>query len=273
MGRVCVLTVLAVLLAAGTGWAVEPDIKCESDKIKTAGKYAKCLLAAESKAVKKGVAQAEKIAKCDLKYNKKWDKIDAKAEAKGPPFCPTSGDKARVQARVIRDADEMAASVTGFKRVFVSSTAYSANLGGLAGADEKCQALADAASLGGNYKAWLSDNASSPSTTFVQATVPYILVDGTPIADDWADLTDGELANLLNKTEWGGSPPRELAAVWTDTTGAGGAVSGSLDCSGWTSDASAMATVGLWTIPVGWSLFTSFFDCDEGAFPIYCFEQ
>src|SRR5207248_2675590 len=44
------------------------------------------------------------------------------------------------------------------KRVFVTSVMYDGNLGGLAGADAKCQARATAASLSGTYKAWLSDD-------------------------------------------------------------------------------------------------------------------
>lgn len=113
MGRIGVLTVLAVLLAAGTGWAVEPDIKCESDKIKTAGKYAKCLLAAESKAVKKGVAQTEKLAKCDAKYEKKWGKIETKAVAKAPPPCPTTGDEAAIKVQVQQFVDDLLLSLGG----------------------------------------------------------------------------------------------------------------------------------------------------------------
>jgi cysteine-rich repeat protein len=44
------------------------------------------------------------------------------------------------------------------KKVFVSSQMYDGNLGGLAGADAKCQALADAANLTGTYMAWISTN-------------------------------------------------------------------------------------------------------------------
>ena len=45
----------------------------------------------------------------------------------------------------------------GAKRVFVSSTSSSANLGGIAGADSTCQTLANTAGLGGStWKAWLS---------------------------------------------------------------------------------------------------------------------
>src|SRR5215212_6677746 len=42
--------------------------------------------------------------------------------------------------------------------VFLSSITYDGNLGGLSGADAKCQGLAAVAGLPGIYKAWLSDD-------------------------------------------------------------------------------------------------------------------
>jgi Protein of unknown function (DUF1554) len=62
--------------------------------------------------------------------------------------------------------------------VFVTSQGFNGNLGGLAGADTKCQALADTAGLGGTYKAWLSDSTTDARNRLTQATVPYRLVDG-----------------------------------------------------------------------------------------------
>ena len=52
--------------------------------------------------------------------------------------------------------------------VFVTSQTFTGNLGGIAGADQKCQDLADAAGLPGIYKAWLADSdpASAPAQPF-----------------------------------------------------------------------------------------------------------
>ncbi len=52
-----------------------------------------------------------------------------------------------------------------FKVVFVTSTIYSADLGGIVFADAECQARADAAGLSGVFRAWLSDGMDSPLTT------------------------------------------------------------------------------------------------------------
>jgi hypothetical protein len=65
------------------------------------------------------------------------------------------------------------------KRVFVTSTVYTGNLGGSAGADDKCQERADAAGLGGTFKAWLSATGTGNSAfdRLSHASVPYVRVD------------------------------------------------------------------------------------------------
>jgi hypothetical protein len=120
-------------------------------------------------------------------------------------------------------------------RVFVSSHTYAGNLGGLDGADAECQALAKATKLPGSYKAWLSDDTGSPSTRFVHSTGPYQLVNGTTIANNWADLTDGSLRHAINKSETGGRPPGDKL-VWTRTQSDGtpNTPPDDDDCEGWT---------------------------------------
>ncbi|MGZ3454239.1 MAG: hypothetical protein ACXVEF_31830, partial [Polyangiales bacterium] len=80
---------------------------------------------------------------------------------------------------------------TANKVVFVTSTLYTGDLGGVAGADSKCQSAAAAASLAGTFKAWVSSATSSPSTTFVRTTGDYALPDGTVVAHGWSGLTSG----------------------------------------------------------------------------------
>src|SRR5262245_50165626 len=116
--------------------------------------------------------------------------------------------------------------------VFVSSQTYDGKLGGLRGADAKCQALAAAANLPGAYKAWLADATASPSTRFVKSSGPYQLVDGTTIATDWADLTDGGLQAPIDVTEQQGSPGGS-GEVWTNANPDGTKKSQS-HCANWT---------------------------------------
>jgi hypothetical protein len=118
---------------------------------------------------------------------------------------------------------------------FLSSSTHFGDLGGLTGADAICQGLADAAGLPGRYKAWLSDDTGSPSTRFMQATVPYRLTTGTKIAGNWADLTSGTLDAPLDVTETGGTAGR---VVWTNTN-ADGTVQDFQDCGNWLTGTSA----------------------------------
>lgn len=126
------------------------------------------------------------------------------------------------------------------KRVFVSSATYNGNLGGLSGADTKCQTLADAVPLGGTYKAWLSDSTTSAASRLTQSTLYYILVNGTRIANNWADLTSGDIDAPINVTETGAAPGSTPVWTNTNTNGAITSISTSLNCTNWTSSSSGV---------------------------------
>jgi hypothetical protein len=127
--------------------------------------------------------------------------------------------------------------------VFVSSETYDGNFGngqitlGHLAADAVCQQLAAGTGLGGEYKAWISgrvDGGPGPFhhgvvDRFAQSTIPYRLVDGTKVADDWADLTDGTLDHAINLTESGGALGNETR-VWTNTRSNGAAWDNSRNC-------------------------------------------
>jgi cysteine-rich repeat protein len=166
------------------------------------------------------------------------------------------------------------------KIVFVSSQMYTGNMGGLAGADMKCQTLAQAAGLPGTYMAWLSDATGSPSTRMTQSAVPYVLPNGTKIANNWADLIDGNLIAGINLTETNGAPPigntscagGGFPTVWTDTNTNGTLVAQGSSCSNWSSTnggsywGQANQTTGIWTAWCSGGL------CSWQS-PIYCFQQ
>lgn len=136
------------------------------------------------------------------------------------------------------------APVTGVsRRVFVTSTTWSGDLGGWLGADAKCNALAvDAGfiSVGGlgSFRAYVSEGANHPAVRFRERNEAWRLASGAltfrnvksfattpttpPIEDERGQRLDGGLI-------WTG------AATWLETTGN--------DCSGWTSTTSG-GTVG-----------------------------
>jgi Protein of unknown function (DUF1554) len=102
------------------------------------------------------------------------------------------------------------------KIVFVTSGVYDGGLGGVSGADTICQAEAQAAGLSGTFKAWVSDDHESPGTRFTKNGSPYQLADGTVIAADWNDLTDGILSNPIHLDADGIAFPG-VQYPWTNT--------------------------------------------------------
>ena len=53
-------------------------------------------------------------------------------------------------------------------------------------------------------------------TRFVQSTIPYVLPDGTRVADDWSDLTDGTIAAAINVLADGTAPNGLPTTVFTN---------------------------------------------------------
>ncbi|MBW2432661.1 MAG: DUF1554 domain-containing protein [Deltaproteobacteria bacterium] len=96
--------------------------------------------------------------------------------------------------------------------VFVTGRRYKGNLRGLAGADRKCQRRAEAAGLSGTWTAWLSDGTENAIDRIPDGQ--YQLIDGTQVADDKADLTDGSLNNAINLDEFGN---QRTGFAWTGT--------------------------------------------------------
>ena len=165
--------------------------------------------------------------------------------------------------------------------VFVTSQTFTGELGGLAGADAKCQALADAAGLPGTFMAWLSDETGSPSTRMTRSKGPYVLPDGTVVADSWDALTVPPIAPLkaaITMTEAMGIPPMlpgckgfTCTMAWSNTKPWGDWAGVNGTCTNWTS-IEKLGSLGIWAaIDGSWS--------DSGSvgcfleFPLYCFQQ
>ncbi len=169
------------------------------------------------------------------------------------------------------------------KRVFVTSTKYNAGLGGTSGADAKCQSRADAAGLGGSWMCWLSKpGGPTPASRFNHFNGPYRLLDGTLVANNWADLTDGTLNHAISRDEFNQSVDSEY--VWTATK-PNGSVNpdswggcGNSICNGFTNGSTCLpcsgcggfggdcgSSSGNWTDTVC--------GCCDNVWRIYCFEQ
>jgi cysteine-rich repeat protein len=171
--------------------------------------------------------------------------------------------------------------VVNQKYIFVTSTVYSGNLGGLAGADTLCNTRAAAGALPGTYMAWLSDNTGSPSTRMTKAIVPYVLPNGVKVANNWTDLTDGGLIAAVNVTELKGAVPTTgfcgpgEAPVWTNTNANGTQANANNSCANWTGGAGGSIWGFATRIDGGWTSWCSGGACINAAFlaPIYCVQQ
>lgn len=115
--------------------------------------------------------------------------------------------------------------------VFVTSLAYTADLGGLEGADEICAFEAEAAQLPGKFRAWLSSS--------TEDAIDRITGDGP-----WHDLQGNRLFN--NHAHLRTAPLRPIEVdpfgeekfwshVWTGT-GVGGRLRSAGTCGDWTSE-------------------------------------
>src|SRR5258706_2338843 len=110
----------------------------------------------------------------------------------------------------VRDSDVRDSSVTVDTsldcsitqgRVFLTSTMYDGDLGGVRGADAQCMARANAAGLGGAWRAWLSDSITPASAHIADAPGGYFLLDGTFVAAGLAALESGDLSHAIDLTE------------------------------------------------------------------------
>lgn len=165
--------------------------------------------------------------------------------------------------------------------VFVSSVRYDGALGGLSGADKKCQQLAEKAGLQGTYRAWLSDGENTPMMRFKHG-LPYVRIDKQPVADDLIALqTPPTLRGPINMTE-GAQVIAENSdcadasdKVWTNLRRNGEPL-GELACARWTrSDGMAPAGGGIGSahaVDQAWSDSTCAYPCSM-PLRLYCFQQ
>ena len=162
------------------------------------------------------------------------------------------------------------APACGTRFIFVTSSTYNGNLGGLAGADAKCQTAATAGSLPGTYKAWLSDGTGIAGTRLTSTTLRFILPTSGQIARDFDDLTDSLLDQTININELGATVANG-ATVWTSTDGEGGGIGN--NCTNWTSGvAGPFGAVGLVGSTTSTWTFSTTVSC-TALNRLYCVQQ
>lgn len=177
------------------------------------------------------------------------------------------------------------APVIDGQTVFTTSKQYRGGLlGGVEGADAICMELASQAGLAGEFKAWLSQLDTSAADRLTHSTKPYILVDGTKVADSWNALLQFDLQHAIDRDEFGATLALDgTDAVWTSTRIDGQAFPWTpggtptenprLDCTSWSSLDGGVGMLGSWTATeAAWTATSSGIPCSESA-RLYCFEQ
>lgn len=151
----------------------------------------------------------------------------------------------------------------GRKRVFATQTTYTGNLGGVDGGDARCTSAAHLAGLGGDWRAWLSDDQVQAPARLSSAG-PWVLVGSG--AEVFANRTQlaGDPSVVINRDEFGTEAD---VKAWTGTS-AGGTGSGD-NCGGWTVSSGSSGTYGdtqgRWTDQ-------GLANCANPA-SLYCFEE
>jgi len=289
MLRIVLVTFLVVASALNGSPTHAQLSPCTAGKDKCVSKKAAAILKCYAKDDKAGLAPAD-VASCIQKAKDKFDGgtnpakgCFAKLEAKYPGDCLTTSDTPTLGAAVEAFTTvaycalhPLDASSACSKIVFLTSTNYpTGNVNGLVGADAICQTLASNAGLSGTFKAWLSTTTTSAASRLTHSTHPYRLVDGTLVANDWTDLTDGSISVSIHETESGASVAGEFA--WTNTNADGSA--DAYDCAGWTSSsASDLGEVGSTADTTAmWTKRAPYY-CDGSLFGgvlrgLYCIQQ
>lgn len=157
---------------------------------------------------------------------------------------PTDGGGADSVADV--DAGPCRGAADCARYVFVTSETFTGeDLGGAIAADQKCSLRAatsgTATIRARKYKAWISSAGFAASKRLTHGTRPYVLPDGTLLANDWAQLTTGALFHPIDRDE--ANAPVGAGFVWTGSDIFGNATEKT--CTDWTINGAAnVGTVG-----------------------------
>lgn len=182
-------------------------------------------------------------------------------------------------------------TVDNYLRVFVTSGSWTGDLktagsnvglgaatDGFDGADKLCQAEANSASLGGTWKAWLSDSTSANyaiNRLAHNSGKPIKTLNGSQVAADLDSLAlAGQLSSGINQTPSGSLiGTNSVDESWTATKPDGTFNSNSSSCNSWTTSSNSNARVGS-----TWKSGTGNWTSDNGIScsnirHLACFEQ
>jgi len=166
--------------------------------------------------------------------------------------------------------------------VFVTSTVYTGGLGGLQGADLKCNVAAFEGGLPGNYRAWLSDNMQAAGTRITGGLGKYVRPDGLVIADTWAAFKSNLHKAPIQLDEFGLPAPISdpicgpgIPVAWTNSNVDGSTYNPTYDCMNWSMPFGPAALGRIDAMDFKWSLqcgLMAMATCSMKA-PLYCVQE
>jgi hypothetical protein len=145
---------------------------------------------------------------------------------------------------------------------FATSVITHGALGGLSGADNFCQGLADRSILPpGSYRAWLGTTGASTQDR-IDSVTGWVRPDGLPVAYDARDLTMGRIRHPISLDE-NGNPVGTPVTAWTGTN-ADTSPHGD-NCTNWTSStATRLGVIGHLQHGGGeWTALNTGVGCDQ----------
>lgn len=151
------------------------------------------------------------------------------------------------------------------KLIFVTNGLWSGNLGGLSGADDKCNAEAKIRGFRGKFQALLGSTAGRPLTRSIHYPIPYVSETANYLQSDFHDLFNSGPDNPVN------ADPYKHA--WTGLN-SNGTLSGQ-DCNGWTdsSNSNTGSKGKVDAIGATWLNDLELPYACNGIFNLYCIEQ
>src|SRR5688572_16672335 len=107
--RTCaaLLTALTAVLVGASAWALPPAGACQLGKLKATREHLACRLGAHVKAEKSG--ETPDFSRCDARLATAW----RRAERAGAGQCPSSNDRAAIQAFIGLCTDGVATALAG----------------------------------------------------------------------------------------------------------------------------------------------------------------
>ena len=167
------------------------------------------------------------------------------SEGGGPDAAAETGDLSLEAGADAADAADAANPRERNRVMFLTSATYTGNLGGIAGANDKCNAAAvvNPALMRATFGAWISTGASSAAKRFAKDARPIVAPNGDSLAPGgWPDLARVPHSSKILSDE-NGTLVTANFVVWTGTAANGDDLPGGSSCSDWTTD-SGMGVAG-----------------------------